>query len=45
MDPITIYVVLVVFLATLIRSVFGFGGALVAVPLLALWCQSAEPMV
>jgi len=35
-DPITVYVVLVVFLATLIRSVFGFGEALVAVPLLAL---------
>jgi len=36
MDGITVYVLLVVFLATLIRSVFGFGEALVAVPLLAL---------
>lgn len=36
MDSTTIYVVLVVFLATLIRSAFGFGEALVAVPLLAL---------
>lgn len=36
MDGITVYVVLVVFAATLIRSIFGFGEALVAVPLLAL---------
>lgn len=36
MDPVTIYVVVVVFVATLIRSTFGFGEALVAVPLLAL---------
>jgi uncharacterized membrane protein YfcA len=32
----TVYVVLVIFAATLIRSVLGFGEALVAVPLLAL---------
>lgn len=32
----TLYIVLVVFLATLIRSTFGFGEALIAVPLLAL---------
>lgn len=32
----TVYFVFVVFLATLIRSTFGFGEALVAVPLLAL---------
>jgi len=32
----TLYVLLVIFLATLIRSVFGFGEALIAVPLLAL---------
>lgn len=31
------YVLLVVFLATLIRSTFGFGEALIAVPLLALF--------
>lgn len=30
-------VLIIVFLATLIRSAFGFGEALVAVPLLALW--------
>ena len=36
MDSTTIYVLLVIFLATLIRSAFGFGEALVAVPLLAL---------
>src|SRR5579871_4716886 len=32
----TLLVLLVVFLATLIRSTFGFGEALIAVPLLAL---------
>ncbi len=36
MDPITLHVILVIFVATLIRSIFGFGEALVAVPLLAL---------
>ncbi len=36
MDGTTLYVLLVVFVATLIRSAFGFGEALVAVPLLAL---------
>jgi uncharacterized protein len=35
-DATTVYVVLVIFLATLIRSTIGFGEALVAVPLLAL---------
>lgn len=35
-DPTTLYVVLVIFGATLIRSTFGFGEALIAVPLLAL---------
>src|SRR4051812_46951300 len=34
--PLLPHVVLVVFLATLIRSAVGFGEALVAVPLLAL---------
>src|SRR5438309_11062644 len=33
---VTCWVLAVVFLATLIRSAFGFGEALVAVPLLAL---------
>jgi uncharacterized membrane protein YfcA len=36
-DAATIGVMAVVFIATLIRSTFGFGEALVAVPLLALW--------
>ena len=36
MDLTTIHVLVVIFIATLIRSVFGFGEALVAVPLLAL---------
>ena len=36
MDVTTVYVLLVIFVATLIRSVFGFGEALVAVPLLAI---------
>ena len=36
MNTVTMYIVLVIFVATLIRSVFGFGEALVAVPLLAL---------
>lgn len=35
-DPTTIHVITVIFIATLIRSTFGFGEALVAVPLLAL---------
>jgi uncharacterized membrane protein YfcA len=35
-DLLTVHVLAVVFLATLIRSTFGFGEALVAVPLLAL---------
>jgi uncharacterized membrane protein YfcA len=36
MDLTALYVLLVVFLATLVRSTFGFGEALFAVPLLAL---------
>ena len=36
MNWLTVHVVAVVFVATLIRSTFGFGEALVAVPLLAL---------
>lgn len=35
-NPTTLYVLLVVFAATTIRSTFGFGEALVALPLLAL---------
>ncbi|HEY2880823.1 MAG TPA: TSUP family transporter, partial [Pirellulales bacterium] len=36
LDADAVYVIAVVFLATLVRSTFGFGEALVAVPLLAL---------
>jgi hypothetical protein len=36
MDPTTLHVLVVIFIATLIRSTFGFGEALIAVPLLAL---------
>lgn len=36
LDPTTLHVLAVVLLATLVRSTFGFGEALVAVPLLAL---------
>lgn len=36
-DFITIYTILVIFLATLVRSTFGFGESLVAVPLLAFY--------
>jgi uncharacterized membrane protein YfcA len=35
-DATTLHVLVVVFIATLIRSAFGFGEALIAVPLLAL---------
>ncbi len=36
MESTTVYVLLVILIATLIRSAFGFGEALVAVPLLAI---------
>ena len=36
MDAVTVYILSVIFVATTIRSIFGFGEALVAVPLLAL---------
>ena len=36
MDATTVGVLAVVFVATLFRSAFGFGEALVAVPLLVL---------
>jgi uncharacterized protein len=35
-DSVTVYVLVVIFFATLIRSTFGFGEALIAVPLLAM---------
>src|SRR6202020_3133146 len=37
MDATTLHVLIVIFFATLFRSAFGFGEALVAVPLLALF--------
>jgi uncharacterized protein len=45
-DITTLHVLLVVFVATLIRSTFGFGEALIAVPLLALTIpvQVAAPL-
>src|SRR3546814_14174947 len=36
-DFLTVYTILIMFLATLVRSIFGFGESLVAVPLLALY--------
>jgi uncharacterized membrane protein YfcA len=36
MSPTLIHILIVIFIATLIRSAFGFGEALVALPLLAL---------
>jgi uncharacterized membrane protein YfcA len=36
MDSVTLHILVVLFLATMIRSTFGFGEALFAVPLLAL---------
>ena len=37
MDATAVHVLIVVFVATLFRSAFGFGEALIAVPLLALF--------
>ncbi|MDQ7916880.1 sulfite exporter TauE/SafE family protein [Mesonia sp. MT50] len=36
MDLITLYILIIVFIATLVRSTFGFGESLIAVPLLTL---------
>lgn len=36
MNPVVFHILLVIFVATLIRSAFGFGEALIAVPLLVL---------
>lgn len=45
-DLTTVYVLLILFVATVIRSAFGFGEALIAVPLLAavIPMQVAAPM-
>ena len=37
MDSTTVFILLVIFIATLIRSTFGFGESLIAVPLLILF--------
>jgi hypothetical protein len=39
----TLYVLFIVFIATLIRSAFGFGEALIAVPLLAFYVPLGLP--
>ncbi|MGO3183085.1 MAG: sulfite exporter TauE/SafE family protein [Aequorivita sp.] len=46
MDPITIYILAIVFIATLVRSTFGFGESLIAVPLLILFIpiETAVPL-
>ncbi|HEV2646021.1 MAG TPA: sulfite exporter TauE/SafE family protein [Acidobacteriaceae bacterium] len=46
MSPTTAYILVIIFVATLVRSTFGFGEALVAVPLLALYVpiQVAAPL-
>ena len=46
-NPTTLLVVLIVFVATLIRSAFGFGEGLLAVPLLAFFIplEVAAPLV
>jgi uncharacterized membrane protein YfcA len=36
-NTITTHILLIIFIATVFRSAFGFGESLVAVPLLALW--------
>lgn len=41
-ESITLHVLMVAFVATLIRSAFGFGEALLAVPLLAFWIPLRE---
>jgi uncharacterized membrane protein YfcA len=45
-NPVTAYILAIVFVATVVRSTFGFGEALVAVPLLALLVpiQVAAPL-
>ena len=37
LHPAVLQISLVIFIATLFRSAFGFGESLVAVPLLAIW--------
>ncbi len=46
MHPTTIYILLIIFIATLVRSTFGFGESLVAVPLLLFYMpiETAVPL-
>src|SRR3954469_5764108 len=46
MDRTTLAVIGILFLATLIRAILGFGEALISVPLLALWMpvEQAAPI-
>lgn len=37
MDSVTIFILVIIFVATLVRSTFGFGESLIAVPLLILF--------
>ena len=47
LDLATLAVPVIIFVATVVRSTFGFGGALVAMPLLTLvvGIQTATPLV
>lgn len=38
-DAIAVHILVIIFIATVFRSAFGFGESLIAVPLLALWVQ------
>lgn len=46
MDDITVYILIIIFIATLVRSTFGFGESLIAVPLLLLFIpiETAVPL-
>jgi len=47
-DSFTIAVLLIVFVSALVRTVFGFGNALIAMPLLAMTgvgMKTATPLV
>jgi uncharacterized membrane protein YfcA len=47
-DPLTVSVIAIIFVSTLVRAVFGFGNALIAMPLLAmtsLGMRTATPLV
>lgn len=46
MHPTTIYILLIIFIATLVRSTFGFGESLIAIPLLLFYMpiETAVPL-